>query len=199
MSDDEEAVFRADLIGYAPRLRAFGRTLTGEHALGEDLAQEALARAWRSRTTFQPGTNMEAWLFRILRNLHVSGLRRAKRGKEEDLELSGWRLAAVDDPSASVSLNDVRRALNRLPPDQQEALVLVGAGGWSYEDAAAYARCPLGTMKSRVFRARRALVAAVEEGRVLHDAVRACDAMGKLLRRVTYAETARDALAGQKA
>ena len=110
---------------------------------------------------------------------------------EEDLELSSWRLAAHDDPSAGVSLNDLRQALNRLPPEQREALVLVGAGGWSYEEAAAYAECPLGTMKSRIFRARRALALFMDEGRVLRDAVRAGDAMDKLLRRAERAESGR--------
>lgn len=196
---DHEARFRSDLLGNVPRLRAFARALTGDHAQGEDLAQETVARAWRARDGFAVGTNMEAWLFRILRNLHISGLRRSKRGVEEDLELSSWRLAGHDDPSAGVSLNDVRRALNRLPAEQREALILVGAGGWTYEEAAAHADCPVGTMKSRVFRARRALAASIEQGRVLHDAVPAGDAMGRLLRQVSVAEVARDARVPQQA
>ncbi len=198
MSDVEDARFRAELLRHTPRLRAFARTLARDHAAGEDLAQEAVMRAWRARDSFTPDSNMEAWLFRILRNAHISRMRQAKRAHEEDLELSSWRLAATDDPSAGVSLNDLRQAMNRLPPDQQEALVLVGAGGWSYEEAAAYAECPLGTMKSRVFRARRALAVYVAEGRVVRDAVKAGEAMGKLLRRVAHAESARDALALQE-
>lgn len=194
-----EVRFRSDLIQYVPRLRAFARTLAGDHAMGEDLAQETVMRAWRARESFTPDSNMEAWLFRILRNLNISRLRRSKRAVEEDLELSSWRLAAHDDPSAGVSLNDLRQAMNRLPPEQREALVLIGAGGWSYEEAAAYAECPLGTMKSRVFRARRALAAFIEDGRVLRDTVRAGDAMGKLLRRVAKAESARDDVAPQGA
>ena len=193
MSHAEESRFTSDLLRHVPRLRAFARFLTGEHAGGEDLAQEALARAWRGRHTFTAETNMEAWLFRILRNTHISGLRRAKRGVEEDLELSSWRLASNDDPTAALTLNDLRRALNRLPPEQREALLLVGAGAWSYEEAAAYAECPVGTMKSRVFRARRALAAAVEGGDVLRDRVPAHDAMDMLLRRVRRAERGRDA------
>ena len=188
-----EARFTSDLIRYVPRLRAFARTLTGDHAHGEDLAQETVMRAWRARDSFMLDSNMEAWLFRILRNLNISRIRQSKRRQEEDLELSSWRLAAHDDPSSSVSLNDLRQALNRLPAEQREALVLVGAGGWSYEEAAAYAECPLGTMKSRVFRARRALAAFVEQGRVLRDAVRAGDAMAKLLNHAARAETTRHA------
>ena len=80
-----------------------------------------------------------------------------------------------------------------------DVVVLVGAAGWSYDEAAAYAECPLGTMKSRVFRARRALAILIEEGRVLRDTVRAGDAMGKLLRRAALAETARDAVVPQGA
>ena len=196
---DWEARFRSDLIGYVPRLRAFARTLAGDYAHGEDLAQEAVMRAWRARDSFTPGTNMEAWLFRILRNQHISRLRQSKRAVEEDLELSSWRLAGPDDPSAGVLINDLRQAMNRLPPEQREALVLVGAAGWSYEEAAAYVECPVGTMKSRVFRARRALADLIAEGRVLRDSVRAGDAMGKLLRRAAQAETARAALSPQEA
>ena len=195
MSNVEDARFTSDLLRHVPRLRAFARFLTGEHARGEDLAQEALARAWRGRRTFAADTNMEAWLFRILRNTHISGVRRARRGEEEDLELFSWRLASNDDPGAGLRLNDLRRALNRLPHDQREALLLVGAGGWSYEEAALYAECPVGTMKSRVFRARRALAAAVDRGDVLPDRVHAHEAMDKLLRRVRSAERGRDARA----
>ncbi len=191
MPHAQDAEFTSDLLRHVPRLRAFARFLTGEHARGEDLAQEALTRAWRGRHTFAAETNMEAWLFRILRNTHISGLRRSKRVLEEDLELSSWRLASNDDPGAGLKLNDLRRALNRLPPDQREALLLVGAGAWSYEEAAAYAECPVGTMKSRVFRARRALLAGVEGGHVLRDRVHARDAMDKLLRRVRSAERGR--------
>ena len=154
-----------------------------------------MLRAWRGRAGFTPGTNMEAWLFRILRNQHFSRIRKVKRAIEEDLEFSSWRLAGHDDPSAGVLINDLRQAMNRLPPEQREALVLVGAAGWSYEEAAAYVECPVGTMKSRVFRARRALAASMAEGRVLRDAVPAGDAMGKLLRRAAQAEQARDARA----
>lgn len=190
MQHGDEERFKAELISFIPRLRAFGRTLTGTHAAGEDLAQEAVLRAWRGREGFTPGSNMEAWLFRILRNLHLTGLRRNRRSPmtaaDERVEL----VAGVDDPAAGLELNDLRRALNRLPSEQREALILVGASGWSYEEAAAHAGCPLGTMKSRVFRARRTLASNIETGQVVRDAAPAPEALAGMMVLVDAAQAA---------
>ncbi len=173
--------FQSELVTFIPRLRAFARTLTGRHAAGEDLAQETVMRAWKARATFEPGTNMEAWLFRILRNAHVSGIRRNARTPQGELGLVEHTLAGVDDPSATVALNDLRQALNRLSDEQREALVLIGAGGWSYEEAAAHAGCAVGTMKSRVHRARRLLAAYVDGGLVRRDTLPASQALQSLI------------------
>jgi len=159
---DTEADFRKDLLGLIPFLRAFSRSLCGDRELADDLAQEALAKAWQSRDTFRAGSNLKAWLFTILRNQFYSDRRRA------------WRQAPWDDSAAervpiargeqtwAVHLSDTARALRGLPAEQREALILVGAGGFSYEDAAKISNCAVGTVKSRVARARKALSAALE-------------------------------------
>jgi RNA polymerase sigma-70 factor (ECF subfamily) len=159
---DTNEDFRKDLLGLIPFLRAFSRSLCGDRELADDLAQEALAKAWQSRDTFRAGSNLKAWLFTILRNQFYSDRRRA------------WRQAPWDDAAAermpvargeqiwAVQLSDTARALRGLPAEQREALILVGAGGFSYEDAARISNCAVGTVKSRVARARKALSAALE-------------------------------------
>lgn len=159
---DTNEDFRKDLLGLVPFLRAFSRSLCGDRELADDLAQEALAKAWQSRDTFRAGSNLKAWLFTILRNQFYSDRRRA------------WRQAPWDDAAAermpvargeqiwAVQLSDTARALRGLPAEQREALILVGAGGFSYEDAARISNCAVGTVKSRVARARKALSAALE-------------------------------------
>jgi len=157
-----DTVFRKDLLDLIPFLRAFSRSLCGDRELADDLAQEALAKAWQSRDTFRAGSNLKAWLFTILRNQFYSDRRRA------------WRQAPWDDTAAervpvargeqmwAVQLSDTARALRNLPAEQREALILVGAGGFSYEDAARISNCAVGTVKSRVARARKALTSALE-------------------------------------
>ena len=181
MQAHDEDRFRTELLSYVPRLRAFARALAGSVAAGEDLAQDTVLRAWRARGSFTLGTNMEGWLFRILRNLHISGVRSASaRSARLSSEAAVEGLVAVDDPSAGVALNDLRLALNRLSPEQREALILIGASGWSYEEAAAHAGCPVGTMKSRVFRARRTLASHLDSGTVQRDLHSASTALARL-------------------
>lgn len=188
MQTGDEDRFKDELISFVPRLRAFACALARSHAAGEDLAQEAVMRAWRGREGFTPGTNMEAWLFRILRNLHISGLRRGKRSPVLEMDGRVEAVAGADDPGAGLQLNDLRRALNRLPVEQREALILVGASGWSYEEAAAHAGCPLGTMKSRVFRARRTLAANIDNGQVIRDTDAPPDALTSMMALADAAE-----------
>jgi RNA polymerase sigma-70 factor (ECF subfamily) len=157
--------FETELLAAVPFMRAFGRTLTGDVEQAEDLAQETLLQAWRCRDQFRPGTNLRAWLSTILRNRFYSTQRRRKWRAEYDQEIIERTLVAPDDPSANVELEDVRRALAKLPDFQREALILVGAGGMSYEEVAAIMGCPVGTVKSRVRRARDELQAILFEGR----------------------------------
>src|SRR5208282_1563941 len=116
------------------------------------------------RESFEMGTNMKAWAFMILRNQFYSERRRSWRQSQLDQEAAERTLAAVDDPSSPLALDELRLGLARLPPEQREALILVGAGGFAYEEAAKICDCAVGTVKSRVSRARRALQTVLESG-----------------------------------
>jgi len=149
--------FRPRLIALIPHLRNFARSLCGNRDLAEDLAQGALVSAWRARDSFKTGTNLKAWVFKILRNDYYSLRRRSWRQADWD-EGKGLRISAA--PAAqywALELTDATRGLNELPAGQREALILVGAGGLSYEEVAALRAIPLGTVKSRVARGRLAL------------------------------------------
>ena len=173
--------FERDLIALIPHMRAFARSLCGDPTQADDLAQDALAKALKSRESYQLGTNMKAWLFMILRNQFYSEKRRSWRGSQLDQEVAEKTLVAVDDPSAALELNDVRMALQMLPDAQREALVMIGAGGFSYEEAAEISGVAVGTVKSRVSRARAALQAILEAGDLRRDTASAQGAMGAIM------------------
>ena len=178
---DDEVAFRRELVGLIPHLRAFARTLAGDPTSADDLAQDAMMKAWDARASFQMGTNMKAWTFMILRNQFYSEKRRAWRQTQLDQEAAERTLVAVDDPEAPVALDELRLSLAKLPSEQREALVLVGAGGFAYEEAAEICGCAVGTVKSRVSRARRALQAILELGAYDRDGGSAADAMRSIL------------------
>ncbi len=157
-----DEAFRVELVGLIPHLRAFARTLCGDPTAADDLAQDAMLKAWDARASFEMGTNMKAWTFMILRNQFYSEKRRSWRQSQLDQEAAERTLVAVDDPEAPVALDELRQGLAMLPPEQREALILVGAGGFAYEEAAEICNCAVGTVKSRVARARKALSAALE-------------------------------------
>ena len=177
---DDEA-FKRELVKLIPHLRAFARTLAGEPAGADDLAQDAMMKAWDARNSFQMGTNMKAWTFMILRNQFYSEKRRSWRQSQLDQEAAERTLVAVDDPEAPVALDELRLSLAMLPAEQREALVLVGAGGFAYEEAAEICNCAVGTVKSRVSRARRALHAILDDGAYERDGGAAGDAMRAIL------------------
>jgi RNA polymerase sigma-70 factor (ECF subfamily) len=154
----ENPDFKNELLGLVPFLRAFARSLTGNPEAADDLAQETLVKAWQSRSSFIPGTNLKAWLFTILRNQFYSDRRRAWRQAPWDQEAAERIPGGADDQVYSAELSDTVRALRHLSDEQREALILVGAGGFSYEDAAAICKCAVGTVKSRVARARKTLI-----------------------------------------
>ncbi len=154
--------FKSELLGLIPFLRAFARSLTGNQEAADDLAQETLVKAWQSRDSFIPGTNLKAWLFTILRNQFYSDRRRAWRQAPWDQEAAERIPGGGSDQSWAAELSDTVRALRCLSDEQREALILVGAGGFSYEDAARICSCAVGTVKSRVARARKALIAILE-------------------------------------
>jgi RNA polymerase sigma-70 factor, ECF subfamily len=176
-----EAAFQRDLIALIPHLRAFARTLCGDAAAADDLAQDATLKAWDARASFQMGTNMKAWTFMILRNQFYSEKRRSWRQSQLDQEAAERTLVAADDPEAPVALDEMRLAMGMLPTEQREALILVGAGGFAYEEAADICGCAVGTVKSRVSRARRALQGILEQGAYRRDGSPAGEAMRSIL------------------
>ena len=176
-----DEAFKRELVQLIPHLRAFARTLTGDPASADDLAQDAMMKAWDARTSFQMGTNMKAWTFMILRNQFYSEKRRSWRQSQLDQEAAERMLVAVDNPEAPVALDELRLSLAALPAEQREALILVGAGGFAYEEAAEICGCAVGTVKSRVSRARKALHAILEDGSYERDGSAASDAMTSIL------------------
>jgi len=185
-----DEAFRRELVVLIPHLRAFARTLCGDPTAADDLAQDAMLKAWDARASFEMGTNMKAWTFMILRNQFYSEKRRSWRQSQLDQEAAERTLVAVDDPEAPVALDELRQGLAMLPLEQREALVLVGAGGFAYEEAAAICECAVGTVKSRVSRARRALQGILESGAYTRDGSSAGEAMGSIL---AHAERLRQA------
>lgn len=168
MKNDEQPsaassrTFQQDMVAQIPYLRAFARAVCHQHELAEDIAQETLIKAWRARGRFEPGTNLKAWLFTILRNEFHSHMRRAWRQTQWD-EIKGDRIAAASDPQVwSVEISDTANALRALPDTQREAVVLVAAGGFSYEEAGKICGTPVGTIKSRVARGRAALIGMLD-------------------------------------
>jgi RNA polymerase sigma-70 factor (ECF subfamily) len=155
--DSASAKLKADLVASIPRLRAFGVSLCGSTDRADDLVQETLVKAWAHLGSFAEGSNLMAWLFTILRNAYFSQYRKRRREVPDTDGVFSARLVATPVQMAHMDLLDVRMALAQLPDDQREALILIGAAGHSYEEAAMICGCAIGTIKSRVNRARRRL------------------------------------------
>jgi len=179
-----EAEFKKDLTELIPHLRAFSRSLCGNATLADDVAQDALLKAWNARERFIPGSNLKAWTFTILRNQFYSIKRRSWRATSLEPEVAEQTIVANSDAEQSMHLNDLRRGLDMLKDDQREAIILIGASGLSYEEAAEICDCAVGTIKSRVSRARKALETIMASGSFEGDAdeVRAIDAMDAILK-----------------
>lgn len=159
----DDQAFKQELSELIPHLRAFARSLCGNPTAADDLAQEAMLKAWKARESYQAGTNLKAWAFTILRNLFYSEKRRSWRRQQLDPEVAEATLVANDNPSSALDLLALRNALVDLPDDQRDALILVGAGGLSYEEAAEICDCAVGTIKSRVSRARKTLMELIDQ------------------------------------
>lgn len=153
----EDADVRQGILAAIPRLRAFAMSLIGTRDGADDLVQETLVRALDKLGSFQPGTNLEAWLFTILRNQFVTQYRRRRREVPDPEGQIAARLAAPATQDAGLQMDAFRAALDRLSPDQREILLLVGAEGFSYEEVAHICGIALGTAKSRLHRARARL------------------------------------------
>ena len=145
------------MLSAVPSLRAFAISLSGNIDRADDLVQETLLRAIANIDSFQPGTNMSAWMFTILRNLFRSEYRKRRREVEDTDGSYAESLKSHPEQSSRLEFQEFRTALAKLPPDQREALILVGASGFSYEEAASICGCAVGTIKSRVNRARTRL------------------------------------------
>jgi len=150
---------RHAMLAAVPSLRAFAISLSGSVDRADDLVQEALLRAWAARNAFEPGTNMSAWLFTILRNLFRSEYRKRRREVEDPDGALAETLTSLPEQVSHLEIEEFRRALATLPDEQRESLILVGASGFSYEEAAQICGCAVGTIKSRVNRARTRLAA----------------------------------------
>ncbi len=155
---------KSDLLGAIPNLRAFAVSLCGNPDRADDLVQETLVKAWSNLGSFVEGTNMPAWLFTILRNIYYSEYRKRRREVADSEGTIAARLATAPAQNGHMDFLDFREALQKLPADQREALVLIGASGMSYEEAAGICNCAVGTMKSRVNRARNRLIELLSIG-----------------------------------
>lgn len=155
-AEQSESIKHA-LVAAIPNLRAFAISLSGNADRADDLVQEALVKAWDKIDTFQAGTNLKAWLFTILRNAYFSEFRKRRREVADgDGEYSA-KLSVQPAQHGHLDLNDLVAALEQLSEDQREAILLVAAEGFSYEEAAEISGCAVGTVKSRVNRARARL------------------------------------------
>lgn len=148
---------REAMLTAVPNLRAFAISLCGNVDRADDLVQETLARALTHIDSFQPGTNMPAWLFTILRNQFRSEYRKRRREVEDSDGSYAESLKSQPEQDGRIEFLELRTALAKLPADQREALILVGASGFSHEEAADICGCAVGTIKSRVNRARARL------------------------------------------
>ncbi|MGY2052026.1 sigma-70 family RNA polymerase sigma factor [Methylobacterium sp. JK268] len=156
-SDADLRAFHAGLLKALPSLRAFAISMAGRTAEADDLVQETVLRGWQNRDRFTPGTNLDAWLFTIMRNHFYSLRRKRSREVEDDEGQYAATLAVAPRQDHGVSLVEVQEALGRLPPDMRETLVLVGVQELTYEQVATMMGVAVGTIKSRVNRARTRL------------------------------------------
>lgn len=154
MQTGQHADIQKDLAALVPNLRAFARSLCGNPHQADDLVQETLVKAWKNQSSFAEGSNLKAWLFTILRNTYLSERRKRKHEVEDQDGILASQLSTHGTQSGHMDFLDFQRAFSTLPPDQREALILIGAEGFSYEEAALMCGCAVGTVKSRVNRAR---------------------------------------------
>ena len=153
----ESPSFKRELLATLPSLRAFAVSLSGRHDRADDLVQDTMMKAWAKQDSYQMGTNIKAWLFTILRNEFYSQMRKRGREVQDSDGAMTARLAVHPSQQGKLNLQDFRGALEQLPEDQREAIILIGASGFSYEEAAESCGCAVGTIKSRVSRARTRL------------------------------------------
>ena len=157
-----DQLFRDQLVALIPSLRSFARGLCGWRDMADDLAQDAMVRGWAARASFTPGTNFRAWMFMILRNQFYTTIRKNKRMTSWDPEVAERVLVEAPSQQSAIHVADVAKALQKLPAEQREVLLLVGANGVSYEEASEIIGCAIGTIKSRLARGRKALALLID-------------------------------------
>ncbi len=148
---------RDEIVEHLKPMRAFAMSLTKDWAKADDIVQDTIVKAWTNIDKFEPGTNMRAWLFTILRNTFYSSYRKVRREVADTDGAFSSRLSEKPSHDGRLQMRDFERALAKIPIEQREALILVGASGFSYEEAAATCGVAVGTIKSRVNRARNHL------------------------------------------
>jgi RNA polymerase sigma-70 factor (ECF subfamily) len=150
--------WRDAVVLMIPALRAFAWSLSHNSADADDLVQDTLIKAWTHRDKFEVGTNLRAWLFTILRNTYYTAAVRRRREVRDETGKYAATLATGPTQDWSLAMRALQAALAQLPDEHREALILVGAAGLTYEEAAEVCGCALGTIKSRVNRARARLL-----------------------------------------
>jgi RNA polymerase sigma-70 factor (ECF subfamily) len=159
--------FRAELVAHLPHLRAVARALTGHRDRADDLVNDTVLKALSAEEQFQPGTYLKAWLMTILRNHYINGLRRTRIEVETIGEIPEAALPSAPNQEHVVEVNEVANALQRMSVEHREILVLVSAAGLSYEEASEVCGCAVGTIKSRLNRARNELKKVLTKSRGL--------------------------------
>ena len=159
---DPDKVFRDQLVALLPSLRAFARGLCGHREMADDLAQDTMMRAWAARASYTQGTNFRAWMFMIMRNQFYTTIRKNSRMTTLDPEVAERMLVVAPAQQNGINVDDVAKALQKLPAEQREVLLLIGANGLSYEEAAEVIGVAMGTVKSRLARGRTALAAMID-------------------------------------
>ncbi len=160
-----DETLKREIVAFLPRLRRYAQALTGSRADGDDLVQATCERAIRHLDSWQPGSRLDAWLFRIARNLFLNELRARKvRGPQHDIEDHAASHATDGRPGqeARLDLERVRGLLGRLPEEQRSVLLLIAVEGLSYQETAAALDLPMGTVTSRLARGRLALKALMD-------------------------------------
>lgn len=161
-SVEDDKQFRDMLVALVPSLRSFARGLCGGREIADDLAQDAMMRGWAARASFTPGTNFRAWMFMILRNQFYTTIRKNSRMTSWDPEVAERVLIEAPAQDHAIHIADVAKALQKLPAEQREVLLLIGANGVTYEEAAEIIGCAIGTVKSRLARGRKALTLLID-------------------------------------
>jgi len=171
--------FRQLLVTHLPHLRAVARALTGHRDRADDLVNDAILKALSAESQFQPGTNLKAWLITILRNHYINGLRRSRIEVEAVEEIPESAMPTAPNQEHVVEMHEVAAALQRMSVEHREILVLVSAAGLSYEEAATVCGCAVGTIKSRLNRARSELKRVLGRSRGLPQAHPPAPAVGR--------------------